>query len=292
VEGGRLAPWLPPLGPDNGFGQQIQDQLENDPPPLPAPGTPLPPALSRVEAGPVFVAAEPLELERSRLLARLDFYGDQVLAHAFEYGTNLVGHRVAVRRVDPQAIAVALGAVRFASGMLPEHALTWAHTDRGVQVSWYVPPGTQTLLFQGGEARAAGVQQRFRIPLPGLVLVSRGGTWMGCWAVKQRPTPETPLYLAPLFNVRQHDGWVCWGNVPAQRLLQRGGTASVTEAIWRSVFTHTYADGKSRRYPEDVLEMWKGLALGEFRKYPTDDLVAWGDRRLRDVVTLPRSGPR
>jgi hypothetical protein len=130
-------------------------------------------------------------------------------------------------------------------------------------------------LWLDGEADA------LRVPLPGFVVRRK---WDGStsprysiWAVKDRPTTlQAQLYRAPLPNVSP-DG-SCWGTVkhPPPEVMH---ATNALDADWQvfigSRFGNHARHGKSQRFQDDIIAMWRHLDETQADEYPLDDLVEY-----------------
>jgi PRTRC genetic system protein B len=107
------------------------------------------------------------------------------------------------------------------------------------------------------------------------------------WAVKgsRRPTPQTPLFQAPYFNV-DAQGRICQGNVPVPEGTAVEKIEAWNDAFFRSFFTHPNVAGKLVRYRGGSYAFWRDLLDQRFARFP--------GRVLVDVKTTLRAllGPR
>ena len=190
---------------------------------------------------------------------RLDFHAESVLLHDY------AEHSVHVRLVSALDIAHALAReLDLTTGLLPPDALWWSKTARGIQVAVWREPQVWTVRLR----EAYGTKpRRFRLPMPGLVFVCLPPPQAPyVFAARARPRSEADqLYHAPAPNVFP-SGQVCVGTerFPAD-------PARVPEAFFRSYFTPHGVQGKSQRYPDDLVRLW--AELHRRPDYPVDDLV-------------------
>jgi len=139
---------------------------------------------------------------------------------------------------------------------------------------WWVPRGVRHLWFRApalGEA-----EQGARVPLPASVFLASA---RGCriWSVKGtgRPTPATPLWRAPYFNVAD-DGAICWGNVAVPPALGPERLGEWTAAFFGSHFTHPNAAGKVVRHAGGAHAFWRAMLDGAYRRFPSAVLLPAG----------------
>jgi PRTRC genetic system protein B len=115
-----------------------------------------------------------------------------------------------------------------------------------------------------------GEKQVLRVPLPGLVFTGRGYDY-SLWAVQGRPTSAAArLYVAPCPNLTNQG--VCRGNAPFPE-AHPNTIWSAVEVFFTSRFNQDLGDGKSKRYPQNVLNMWRHLSQNGAEEYPLTDLV-------------------
>ncbi len=157
-------------------------------------------------------------------------------------------------------------------GFLPETVL-YLHGDLLV---WWVPPARRHVAFRVGaeQAEAFGGRERGEsVPQPGLVFAAASKVWR-VWAVKghHRPTPQTPLFQAPYFNV-DGKGHICQGNVPVPNGTTVEKISAWNDAFLRSYFTHPNVAGKLLRYRGGAYAFWRDMLDGRFTRFPERVLV-------------------
>lgn len=134
---------------------------------------------------------------------------------------------------------------------------------------WYCKPQKRQVWFKCeklGEVSA-------RTDHPGLVFIIGHGKWY-VFAVKSRsrPTANTPLYVAPYFNVWK-DGGICTGNIEAPKGAMRFSTEAWEEVYFRSYFTHPniHEKGGQTKHRGGIYALWRSLLKG--KQFPNDSLV-------------------
>lgn len=142
----------------------------------------------------------------------------------------LSGKPITPRAARKLAEALTVGTSR--TGFLPGNVL---YADGGSLV-WWVPPQRRHIAFRCAQPY---IDERGAVvPHPALVFMVSGGHWL-VWAHKgnKRPTPESPMWRAPYFNVGA-DGTICRGNVvtPTGAAIDR--ISAWEDAFFRSYFTH------------------------------------------------------
>jgi PRTRC genetic system protein B len=127
-----------------------------------------------------------------------------------------------------------------------------------------------------------------RVPCPGLVFVVTTKAWkVFAYKGRQRPDAETPLFVAPFFNV-WNTGRSASG-VPGCRKAIRCTTSEAwEEAFFRSYFTHPniHTPRGLTRYRAGPFALWRDLLDGRLTHFPTRTLVSTG-WTLRQAFEAP-----
>lgn len=135
---------------------------------------------------------------------------------------------------------------------------------------WWMPPAMRNVWF---DQKELGGQRSACVPVSGLVFaVCRGDWFVYAVAGDQRPTPESPLFRAPFYNVWD-SGRICAGNVsvPQGSLAER--TDLWEKAFFESWFTHSNVD-KLVKYRGGATAFWKQMLAGGFgQSFPMGTLV-------------------
>ena len=147
---------------------------------------------------------------------------------------------------------------------------------QGDLLVWWVPPARRHLAFKVGaeQADAFGGRERGEmVPQPGLIFAAASNVWR-VWAVKgqSRPTPQTPLFQAPYFNV-DDQGRICQGNAPVPNGTTVEKISAWNDAFLRSYFTHPNVAGKLLRYRGGAYAFWRDMLNGRFTRFPERVLV-------------------
>lgn len=221
--------------------------------------------MSLVELG-IFPAMQFEEYEYARLQMRLDLFSDRIVATRYREGLAEASYIA-----DPLAVAQALAGLDVDSGLLPGNVLFWQRRGGQERVGLWLPPDLYLVQVE---------RKKFEISLPGLVLVGQGKSY-SLFAVVEagRPGPETDLYHPPCPNV---SGTVCRGSVR----FPVAGAATIEQAarlFFESGFNAHLTNGKSRKYPDDILRMWRVLNRIKAEEYPLEDLVP-ARMRLKELV--------
>lgn len=220
--------------------------------------------------------------EYAALQGRLDLFSDFIVLSKYRAGQATEQYVV-----DPTELAAAITDLDLNSGLLPRDCLFWGKRHGADRLGVYLPPQVWPVVVRGepstlppsGSGIAGPV---WRIPLPGLIFIGHQYDY-ALWAVTERPADTgAPLYLAPCPNVSQQG--VCRGNAP----FPKASPATIWQAVevfFGSKFNQDLSNGKSRAYPDNVLNQWRALHLAGADSYPLDDLAPTNFtlRRLLDV---------
>ena len=187
-------------------------------------------------------------------------------------GAPVIGAGRAMTAQAARELAAALLQRAAHGGFLPETVLYL----QGDLLVWWVPPARRHLAFRVGteQAEAFGGRERGEtVPQPGLIFAAASNVWR-VWAVKgqTRPTPQTPLFQAPYFNV-DGQGRICQGNVPVPNGTTVEKISAWNDAFLRSYFTHPNVAGKLLRYRGGAYAFWRDMLDGRFTRFPERVLV-------------------
>ncbi len=224
---------------------------------------------------PGFSWAVPKELgiPADTLRLRLDFFHQSTVLTYFHDDI------ATTRQVDAMDVAHALAReLSFGTGLLPDNTLWWKNTRGGPLFAIYVAPKVWRLALQ---EKIDKPPRRSTVPLPGFIFLCMQGQPPWVVACKKKPTKETDIvYHAPLANVFRN-GRSCPGSNKYPTRV-----ADIVQSFFVSFFSAT-ADlqGRSKKYPKNVLDLWKSLE-GK-NKFPYDDLVDFAK-----VEDLMRFGDR
>jgi hypothetical protein len=157
----------------------------------------------------------------------------------------------------------------------------WRDGRIGQSVIAFIPPSIHTLEVTNDGSGEPYALAHLSVPLPGMVICGHGHKYW-IWAVKtERLDPYQEIFRCPLPNVYQ-DGAVCWGLLKPEK-----ATANTILNAWElfinSTFNNHFANGRSKKYGDDVRLMLKEVAAANALaaetgsaqvKYPaTEDLV-------------------
>lgn len=205
-----------------------------------------------------------VKVGKDALKLRLDFYSEAIVMQTFEKKEG------GFRMVSALDLAHALAdEIPFSSGILPENTLWWSNDKSGPVVAIWVAPGVCRLALQTDITKPA---ERYDVPLPGLIFLCRPGRPPYVYAATRRPVgPKDRVYKAPLANVYSNGG-TCPGNHQYP-----DDVGEIPDNFFQSFFSEG-ADlrGRSKKYPLNIIGMWKELDKDKKTEYPLLDLVYHG----------------
>ncbi|MDP2659925.1 MAG: hypothetical protein Q8R28_04265 [Dehalococcoidia bacterium] len=218
---------------------------------------------------------EELSVPTDPLRLRLDFHHEAITMTSYD------GDVVENRLVSALDVAHALASeLAFGSGLLPEGALWWANTPAGAMTAVYAAPQVRRVALQVGIDKPP---VRYQIPMPPLVFLCIPGRPPWVWATKKRPADlGEPVYKAPLANVYA-DGRTC----PGSHIYPTDVRETVSSFFLSFFSAGADLQGRSKRFPESVVQLWEALD-GKEKTYPLDDLVECGT--IEDVMNLKVRG--
>ena len=132
-------------------------------------------------------------------------------------------------------------------------------------VAWFEPAATRTMFFRAETDSAVAAFDKKLVPQPALLFVARRQK-LSVFALpsNERPTLNTPLFLAPYWNVYD-DNRVCLGSMRVPKSFKPEDTSAWTAAFFASEFTHL-SGGKRWAHSGTYAEMLTdAVAAGTFK---------------------------
>lgn len=162
--------------------------------------------------------------------------------------------------LSPTALAHAFAHTNIDSGWLDSHTVRWGHGLSGEWVVQYYRPQQYQIQIH---------DKRLQIPLPAFVFAGyQTRYWI--WASKTKQfNPDSALYTAPLPNVYTN-GSICFGELHPPNCCE-SQIKVAWELFWQSNFNTHLIQGKSKHYPQDILQQL--MQVANKRNYPIKDLV-------------------
>ena len=214
-----------------------------------------------------------LKIPKDELVARLDFYNDNIVL------SSMNGQDTTIKYVSALDVAQALTRdMPISSGVLPENVFWWGNRD-GCTAGLWRPAQVWKIALQLDPFKPA---ERLALPMPGLLFLAQPGRAPWVFAAKARPTKMTDeVFNAPLFNIFTN-GLSCPGShkYPLD-------PSQAPEDFFLSFFT-TAGDhhGNRSKKHKDLLKLWR--SLNGKKTYPLDDLVKAGT--LEQIIARKERG--
>jgi PRTRC genetic system protein B len=174
-----------------------------------------------------------------------------------------------IKYLSPSLVKHAFAMEPVSSGWLSPETLRWGTCNKGDYVISFYRPARRRLLIQNDDGETSSA---LTIPLPGLVFAGLDQSWY-VWAVRARRfAPDLELFHAPLPNVGG-TGLICFGKNSHPEVGKHGAQAA-WELFISSPFNSHHSDGKSCKYPRDVISNLSFLHQRKAARYPVRDLVS------------------
>ena len=114
---------------------------------------------------------------------------------------------------------------------------------------WWTPATTRPMYYVADKGQELTQLSGKKFPQPALVFRARPGSLdIRALASSERPSPETPMYLAPHWNV-SNNGTVCLGSTKVPRDVSVKSLSRWEEAFFESEFTHANASTSLTTHP-------------------------------------------
>lgn len=138
---------------------------------------------------------------------------------------------------------------------------------------WWTAATQRTMFFRATDESVVRLNgQRFSHP-PLVWKVSGHELWVRALKKDARPTADTPLFVAPYWNVNGEDGLTCQGSM---RSPEDAGVESIRQweqAFFQSEFTHSTGVRPLTNHSRGFAGLWERLA-DSGKLFPTNRLVA------------------
>lgn len=145
------------------------------------------------------------------------------------------------------------GRTAIPAGYIPERVVFLSASG----VTWYAPSVRRTMHFNMG-----GEREALTVHWPALVFhVCDSRIWLAALAGDERPTPDTPVYHAPLHNVSAN-GAVCLGGARAPSAGALDNREAWEATIYDTAFSHVNTDRvlTGGGDTETLREFWRARA--------------------------------
>jgi PRTRC genetic system protein B len=152
------------------------------------------------------------------------------------------------------------------SEFLPENVLMRTQET----IVWWTPTTTRPMFYATDKGAELEQLSGKRFPQPALVLRAHAGSLdIRALAESKRPTPDTPMYVAPYWNVSDN-GSVCLGSTKAPREASVKSLPRWEASFFESEFTHANAHTGLTNHSGGFMGLWLSL-IGK-KKFPVEHL--------------------
>ena len=139
---------------------------------------------------------------------------------------------------------------------------------------WWLRP-QRRIMFFGGTNEEARKINGLVFPHPALVFkVVSKDLFVRALATSSRPSPVTPLKMAPYWNTDSR-GLVCAGSMRVPESSDVASIPAYGDAYFQSEFTHAAGAVRLTSHPGGFIGLWKGLA-GK-KRFPVQHLIDAGE---------------
>lgn len=166
----------------------------------------------------------------------------------------------------------------FLQGLLPENILVW-NSDL---VVWWSRRTIRRLFFRENTEAPAGLSG-VQFSQPALLwCVSSQELTVRALLTNRRPTADTPLMIAPYWNVDGDTGRVCLGSMKVPEVAGVAALAQWEKAFFESEFTHQTGVKRLVQGAKGYFDVWERVRSGP-RAFPAKCLVP-ANETLSDLI--------
>lgn len=162
--------------------------------------------------------------------------------------------------------------------VLPECVLVW-NSDL---VVWWSRRRTRRMFFRNNSEAPSGLSGAEFLQPPLLWCVSGQEMAVRALLTNRRPTTDTPLMIAPYWNVDGDTGRVCLGSMKVPELAGVAALAQWEKAFFESEFTHQTGVARLVQGPKGYFDVWERVRSGP-RAFPAKFLVP-SNETLSDLI--------
>ncbi len=162
--------------------------------------------------------------------------------------------------------------------VLPECVLVW-NSDL---VVWWSRRCTRRMFFRNSSEAPIGLSGA-EFPQPPLLWCASGHELtVRALSMNRRPTADTPLMIAPYWNVDGDTGRVCLGSMKVPELVGVAALARWEKAFFESEFTHQTGVKRLVQGPKGYFDVWEQVRSSP-RAFPSKCLVP-ANETLSDLI--------
>jgi PRTRC genetic system protein B len=150
-------------------------------------------------------------------------------------------------------------------------------------MAWWTPAKARTMFFAPHDKEAYRLNgQRFFQP-PLVWKVSGRELWIRALRKNRRPVADSPLMIAPYWNVDGETGWTCQGSMRSPEDRGVNAIPDWERAFFQSEFTHRTGTKSLTTHLGGFLGLWRSLVGGR-RKFPLNYLAP-AHETLREFIS-------
>ena len=194
--------------------------------------------------------------------------------------------RTTYKFLSPSSVKAAFDNVPLDSGFLPTNTICWGINGFGEYLVQYIPPHQQVITLTNLTDNRL---LTLTVPMPGIVFMGWDlHYWI--WSVKDRQiTPQTQLFSAPLPNVTNNDGAICFGTTPHSP-CSASGIGRSWDGFWSSPFNDHTVQSKSKEVPRDERSQLLKLHGQKAKRYPLKDLISCNKNVAQTIESIVKPG--
>jgi PRTRC genetic system protein B len=162
--------------------------------------------------------------------------------------------------------------------VLPECVLVW-NSDLAV---WWSRRSIHRMFFRKSSGPPADLNGAEFSQPPLLWCASGPELMVRALSANRRPTAETPLMIAPYWNVDGATGRVCLGSMKAPELTGVAALAQWEKAFFESEFTHPTGVNRLVQAANGYFDVWEQVRSGR-RLFPAKHLAP-ANETLSDLI--------
>jgi PRTRC genetic system protein B len=162
--------------------------------------------------------------------------------------------------------------------VLPEYVLVW-NSDL---VVWWSCRCTRRMFFRNNSEAPTGLSGAEFSQPPLIWCASGQELTVRAISTNQRPTADTPLMIAPYWNVDGEMGRVCLGSMKVPELAGVAALAHWEKAFFESEFTHQTGVKRLIQGAKGYFDVWEQVRGGP-RSFPAKFLVP-ANETLSDLL--------
>ncbi|MFN3652589.1 MAG: PRTRC system protein B [Armatimonadota bacterium] len=203
-------------------------------------------------------AQETMQLQRAILIYQSSSSGALATVHEVSKGRrgSEIGPGRLLTRDVLESLARDLNQAPKTREVLSERILC----ADGSRMAWWLPSGRRPIFFRTRDPKwDRAMSGKVALHPPLLFIASPGQLAIHALAENRRPNADTPLFVAPYYNLYDHGG-MCLGNVRLPGALSVDDLQAWEDGFFQTNFTHSnYPQGQLTRHPQGHNGLWREL---------------------------------